>query len=146
MPLVHCPECKKEVSSQALSCPQCGHPFRLAARSGYEYRSKLTLAGLPLVHIATGVDAATGRKRVAKGIVAIGDMAVGVLAIGGVAIGGLAVGGLSLGVVACGGLAIGLLVAVGGAALGGYLAIGGFAVGYYVFDGRAFGALCIRNQ
>lgn len=32
MPLVSCPECGKEVSSQAASCPQCGHP--IAAESG----------------------------------------------------------------------------------------------------------------
>jgi len=28
MALISCPECKKEVSDQATSCPQCGHPLR----------------------------------------------------------------------------------------------------------------------
>ena len=27
MPLVQCPECQKEVSSEALSCPQCAFPY-----------------------------------------------------------------------------------------------------------------------
>lgn len=25
MPLINCPECKKEVSSEAEKCPHCGH-------------------------------------------------------------------------------------------------------------------------
>ena len=28
MPLVKCPECGKEVSDQALSCPHCGYPLK----------------------------------------------------------------------------------------------------------------------
>ena len=27
MALVHCPECQKEVSTEALACPQCAYPF-----------------------------------------------------------------------------------------------------------------------
>ncbi len=27
MPLITCPACQKEVSSQAPTCPQCGHPI-----------------------------------------------------------------------------------------------------------------------
>lgn len=30
MPLVSCPECKREVSSGAASCPGCGHQLRKA--------------------------------------------------------------------------------------------------------------------
>lgn len=29
MVLVSCPECEKQVSDQAASCPNCGHPIRL---------------------------------------------------------------------------------------------------------------------
>src|SRR5207253_7602976 len=43
---------------------------------GYEYRSKRTIFGVPLVHMASGIDPNTGRQRVARGIIAIGDRAV----------------------------------------------------------------------
>jgi hypothetical protein len=29
--LISCPECKKEVSNEALSCPHCGHPLKPTA-------------------------------------------------------------------------------------------------------------------
>jgi serine/threonine-protein kinase len=115
---------------------------------GYEYRSKRTLWGWPLVHVATGIDPKTKRKRVAKGIIAVGDVAIGGLAFGGLAVGGIAagggaVGGLAfgggaLGLVAIGGGAIGLLLALGGIAVGS-IAIGGGALGYYAFGGGAWG-------
>jgi predicted Ser/Thr protein kinase len=115
---------------------------------GAEYRSKATLFGLPLVHIATGYDPATGKQRVAKGIIAIGDLAVGVLAIGGGAFGGIALGGGAIGLLSFGGFSIGLLVALGGLAVGGLafgggaigvIAVGGGALGYYAFGGQAWG-------
>lgn len=36
MPLIACPACGKQISSQAPSCPHCGHPiaFRLIENSG----------------------------------------------------------------------------------------------------------------
>ena len=43
--------------------------------------------------MASGIDPNTGRYRVARGIIAIGDRAVGVVAIGGAAYGVLALGG-----------------------------------------------------
>ncbi|MCA9118831.1 MAG: protein kinase [Planctomycetales bacterium] len=120
----------------------------LRAMYGFDYRSKGELFGWPLVHIATGTDPQTGRKRVAKGIIAIGDVAVGGIAIGGAATGVFAVGGASLGVFSFGGAAVGLLMAIGGAAssLGfscgggafGAIAMGGIAVGYYAYGGVAF--------
>jgi hypothetical protein len=50
-----CRECRREVSEQAFACPQCGAPY--PAREswkgwGHEYKSRLTIAGLPLVHIS----------------------------------------------------------------------------------------------
>jgi tRNA A-37 threonylcarbamoyl transferase component Bud32 len=125
-----------------------GMPASVQRRFGYEYRSRASLFGLPLVHIATGIDPRTGRKRVAKGIIAYGDVAIGVLAIGGVAFGGIAIGGVAVGLVSLGGLAIGLLAAFGGFAFGGFtygggavglIAIGGAAVGYYAYGGGAWG-------
>jgi hypothetical protein len=136
MALVNCPECGKQISSKAFACPHCGHVRSTAL--GYEYRSQATLGGLPLVHVAMGLDPATGRKRIAKGIIAIGDVAVGVLALGGVAFGGIAVGGCAIGLLALGGGAIGLLLALGGGAIG-YIALGGGAIGYYALGGGAFG-------
>jgi serine/threonine protein kinase len=74
-------------------------PLHLQRALGHEYKSKTTIFGLPLVHTATGIDPATGKKRVAKGIIAIGDVAVGVVAFGGLAMGGLALGGVTFGVI-----------------------------------------------
>ncbi len=115
---------------------------------GVDYRSKATLFGLPLVHVASGLDPATGRQRVAKGIIAIGGMAKGVIAFGGMAIGGIAFGGGAVGVIAIGGgavglisfggLAIGLLAAMGGGAIG-FIAAGGGALGYLTFGGGTLG-------
>lgn len=96
--------------------------------SEYEYKSKRTLWGLPLVHIHTG--RGLGMPRVAKGIVAIGDVAVGVVSLGGIAVGGLSLGGLSLGA----------LVALGGGAIGG-IALGGFALGIVALGGLAIGVV-----
>jgi serine/threonine-protein kinase len=105
---------------------------------GYEYRSQRTLLGLPLVHIAYGYDPKTGKKRIARGIVAIGDISVGVVSLGGLAFGGLTLGGCSLGLLSLGGLAIGVLLAIGGCAIGG-IALGGGAVGLVAMGGGAFG-------
>ncbi len=115
---------------------------------GGEYRSETMIGGLPLLHIAWGMDMATGKKRVARGIIAIGDMAHGAFAFGGIARGGFAFGGVAMGVVAVGGvglglisfsgLAIALLFAYGGFAISG-IAVGGFALGYYANGGAAFG-------
>ncbi len=115
---------------------------------GAEFRSKATLFGLPLVHIATGIDSETGKRRVATGIIAVGGVARGFIAIGGLAmggvafgglaIGGLAIGGLGLGLFAFGGLAAALIMAFGGGALG-TVAIGGGAGGYWAAGGGAWG-------
>ena len=109
-------------------------------RVGYEYKSSATIGGWPLIHVAAGVDPVTLRPRIAKGIVAIGDVAVGVLAIGGLACGLFTVGGASIGLmVAVGGAALGLGVSVGGFAVGS-IAIGGAAVGFlHAVGGAAFG-------
>jgi hypothetical protein len=147
MALTKCSECGGEVSDRALMCPHCGAPRgRIGARMyGREWRSPVTVLGLPLVHIATGVDLYTGRKRIAKGIIAIGDVAIGVVAIGGAAIGGIAVGGFALGLLAAlGGAAIGCGVSVGGLAVG-YLAVGGMAFGIWAYGGGAIGIHAVQG-
>ncbi len=105
---------------------------------GVNYRSRATLLGLPLVHVATGVDPATNRPRVARGIIAIGGIAQGVIAFGGVAMGGFTFGGVSIGVVAFGGATVGI-AAVGGAALAMVMALGGLAVAPIAIGGGAIG-------
>ena len=111
---------------------------------GYEYKSSMTIGGWPLVHVSSGIDPITMRLRVAKGIVAIGNVAVGVLAIGGVACGLFTVGGASIGLLAAvGGVALGLGVSVGGVAVGS-VAIGGAALGFvYAIGGAAIGPAVI---
>jgi hypothetical protein len=113
-------------------------PPHLRRALGYEYRSRRAIGGWPLVHVATGWDPHTGRKRIARGVVAVGDVAVGLIAVGGVAVGGLAYGGFALGLCAVGGGAVAVLLALGGAAVGG-IAIGGGAIGYYALGGGALG-------
>lgn len=143
----HASELKRDVESISGIAP---FPLHLRGLYGYEYRSERQLFGLPLVHIAKGIDPATGRRRVAKGIIAIGDMAVGgLLAIGGTAIGPMALGGAAFGLYTVGGASVGLLGALGGAALGmgvsgggaalGTVAAGGGAVGVYAYGGGAAG-------
>jgi predicted Ser/Thr protein kinase len=143
------PDRRYQQASQVRTAVQniAGFPGQSQAsfyQQGVEYRSRATLFGLPIVHVATGSDPATGRARVARGIIAIGGIAQGVVAFGGIAMGGLTFGGLSVGVVAFGGCALGL-VSLGGLAIallasfGGLsiapIAIGGGAVGYLAFGG-----------
>ncbi|MEZ6110793.1 MAG: serine/threonine-protein kinase [Pirellulaceae bacterium] len=116
-----------------------GVPVRILAGHGREWRSEAEWFGVPLVHIATGIDPRTGRKRVARGVIAIGDVALGGVAMGGVACGGITLGGVSAGLISLGGLASGLLLAIGGAAIGGGLSIGGLAIGDVAIGGCAIG-------
>ncbi len=104
--------------------------------SPYEYKSKRTLFGLPLVHINMG-----GRYRTkrAKGIVAIGDVATGLVAVGGIAVGLISSGGIAIGALALGGVGIGAL-AIGGVAVGG-IAIGAVAIGASAFGAVALGLM-----
>jgi len=144
-------ELKTEVETIAGSPGSTAPSPTPAGRMGghsVDYRSKTTLFGLPLVHIADGVDPETGRVRVARGIIAIGSeahgviaiggMAIGAIALGGLAIGGLTIGGLGMGLWAFAGCAMGLIGAWGGVAVG-PISMGGAAIGYYAKGGWAAG-------
>jgi hypothetical protein len=110
----------------------------LSRKAYFEYRSEATFMGLPIVHIAQGFNPETGMKSVARGIIAIGDIAIGVFSMGGLSIGIFSLGGISLGLIATlGGVAIGG-AALGGVAIG-YFAIGGVAIGYLVSGGASIG-------
>lgn len=46
MPLIACPECKKEISDIAKDCPFCGHPLRQSQTN--KFLAFLVIAGLLL--------------------------------------------------------------------------------------------------
>ncbi|MBN2605609.1 MAG: hypothetical protein JXR62_07300 [Bacilli bacterium] len=98
----------------------------------YEYKSKKTLFGIPLVHINSG---GKFRNSVAKGIIAVGDISIGVVSIGGLSFGIVSMGGVGLGLLSIAGIAVGLL-SIGGISLG-LVSIGGIAIGML----KAIGAL-----
>jgi hypothetical protein len=114
---------------------------------GFEYKSRARLGTWPLVHIVLGMDPVTLRPRVARGVIAVGNVAVGVVAVAGLSIGLFTVGGLSIGALgAFGGLALGLGVSVGGLAVGS-VAVGGAAVGFqYAVGGGALGRAVIDGM
>jgi RNA polymerase sigma factor (sigma-70 family) len=103
----------------------------------WEYRSRATLFGLPLVHCRGGK--LPGQKmQPAIGWIAFGEIAYGILyASGAVAVGGVATGGAAIGIISFGGFGFGLL-AFGGIALGG-VAMGGAAIGMIASGGIALG-------
>jgi hypothetical protein len=75
-----CRECQHEISEQAISCPRCGAPFPAKEKWdgwGFEYKSKMTFMGLPLLHISFKYR--PNRIPVpAKGVIAIGQFACGI--------------------------------------------------------------------
>jgi len=107
-----------------------------------EFRSHATFWGLPFLHYTRGICPETGRRIIAKGIIAVGRLAMGVFAIGHASFGLIAIGQLGLGlflglgqastgVYAIGQVAIGLLFGLGQAATG-EIVIGQVAYGKYV--------------
>jgi len=99
----------------------------------FEYRSKLTLLGLPFIHVRFRGGLERGPV---KAWIAAGDSALGALfAFGGVAIAPISLGGVSVGLLTLGGFAVGL-GAFGGFALAPY-AVGGMAIGWKAAGGCA---------
>ncbi|MFT9077304.1 helix-turn-helix domain-containing protein [Ethanoligenens sp.] len=127
---------KGEADSGQAAFSQAPYMLGLPAYH-YEYKSKQTLFGIPLLHVNLG----WGRPYVAKGIVAVGGISIGVVSLGVLAIGGLSLGAFALGVLAFAGIAAGLL-ASGGAAVG-IVAFGGVAVGVLAFGGLAVGKCAV---
>ena len=133
MPLIQCRECQKEISSEARNCPHCGAPFPARKRwkgSGFEWKSKQTFYGYPLIHVAFGRDA-QNRIRVAKGIIAVGQFGIGLITFAQLGIGVLfGLGQFILGLTGVAQFAITGLFGIGQFATG-YIAIGQLALGYY---------------
>jgi RNA polymerase sigma factor (sigma-70 family) len=99
----------------------------------FEYLSKTTLLGLPLIHIRLRGGLERGPV---KAWIAAGDSAIGVIfAFGAVAIAPISFGGIAVGLLPLGGFAIGP-VALGGFSLAVW-SFGGFAVGWQAVGGCA---------
>lgn len=94
-------------------------------RPHYEYKSKKTVKGIPLVHVNFGL----GLYR-AKGIIAIGNIASGIFALG-----FLSAGIISIGLLAAGLIAFGNITA-------GFISIGALAVGCISFGAISIGIFC----
>lgn len=140
------PDAASQMPGEAEICRSC--PWREVRRTvdeairarpehwEYEYKSRRTLWGMPLVH----VHLARNRLNVrAHGVLAIGNRASGVVSVGLLSRGVLSVGLFSLGLVSAGVLNVGL-VALGNVAVGA-LALGNVAVGLVAFGNMAAGGL-----
>ena len=107
--------------------------------SFHEFKSHTTMFGIPLIHYTYGRSPETGRRVIAKGIIAVGRIACGFIAIGHASLGLLAIGQLALGIIfGLGQLSSGI-AALGQLAIGAYLSIGQFAAGYIAIGQFAFG-------
>jgi RNA polymerase sigma factor (sigma-70 family) len=112
---------------------ECGGEFPPAA---YEFRSRASLLGLPLVHVRIG-DRFDVLRGPVKAWIAIGSShAVGVIfASGGLAVAPISFGGVAIGLLPFGAIAMGL-IPIGALAVGGW-AYGGLAAGWQAFGGCA---------
>jgi hypothetical protein len=139
--LVACRECQHEVSRVARSCPQCGAPFPGRPNwqgTGYDWKSRVTIWGYPLVHVAFG-RTAQGKLRVAKGVIAIGQFGIGLITIAQFGIGFLfGFGQFLLALTALAQVAVTPGIGIGQLATG-YIAMGQFAIGYYALGQFAYG-------
>ncbi len=113
-------------------------------KAAWEYRSRLSFLGLPLVHIRLDDQfdllrgpvmgwIAIGGNYAVGGLFAFGGLAIAPVSLGGVAIGLFPLGGIAVGLGALGALSIGV-VAYGGVTLG-YWALGGFAIAWNIAEG-----------
>ena len=108
--------------------------------ASFEYRSRLRIGRLPLVHVVRGIDPTTGRRPPAVGVIAVGQIAIGIVAVGQVALGAISVGqaaiglGWGIGQAACGLLAAGQ-IAAGMLGAVGQIALGPRALGMVNFSG-----------
>lgn len=101
-----------------------------------EYKSRITVKGLPLIHVNYGF----GDYR-AKGVVAIGNISSGFLSIGILAKGIISVGIVSLGLLAIGILSLAAFAV--GCVAAGIISIAGIALGLMTLGGLAVGIVSI---
>ncbi len=100
----------------------------------YEFRSRASLFGMPLVHVRLG-DRFDVLRGPVKAWIAIGSShSVGVIfASGGIAVAPVAFGGIAIGILPFGAIALGIF-SIGAIAIGGW-AYGALAVGWQIFCG-----------
>ena len=81
MELTTCRECGHNVSKKAIACPGCGAPYPAKEKWdgwGYEYKSKATVLGMPLIHISFKFSP-NHAPVPAIGFIAIGQFGIGVI-------------------------------------------------------------------
>lgn len=137
-----------------------------ATRPFVEYKSSLTLFGLPLIHVVKrNGKHLTAKVPTAKGIIAMGNRAKGFIAMGNYTLGIIAIGNLSLGVITIsngglglfsfGNLVMGLLLVMGNLAFGtlslgnlaiGYGAVGNMSCGVYAMGHETMGTTCLNVE
>jgi len=111
----------------------------------YEYKSKRSLFGVPIVHINLG----KGFKK-AKGIIAVGNISYGIISVGLLSFGIFGIGLLSISLLSFAVISIGLLLAVGAISIGiisiGAIAIGVFSCGALAIGKYAVGAAAVASD
>ena len=78
----NCRACQKPVDKNAFACPGCGAPFPAKpdwSGWGIEYKSKMKILGIPLVHISFKYHPSTRLPIPARGIISIGHVGIGVI-------------------------------------------------------------------
>lgn len=132
----------EETESSRQSAPVVVNHYHYE-RWRYEYKSKRTLWGMPLVHINLCANGFCW----ARGVVAIGNIATGLISVGAISAGLFSFGALSAGLLASGAMALGA-VSIGAVAVGllawgavslGLVSIGGVAVGQFAVGGLTEG-------
>ena len=98
-------------------------------RKGFEWRTRASILGFPLICIAFGRDP-NGRLRIARGLLAIGQFAYGGIVIAQFGVGIVTLSQFAVGLLAFGQLALGILLGLGQVSTG-VMAIGQVVWGVY---------------
>ncbi|MCC6694812.1 MAG: zinc-ribbon domain-containing protein [Candidatus Hydrogenedentes bacterium] len=78
MGLVQCPDCSREVSDQAVSCPQCGYPFRaVPGEPEFHAHRKRVLIGCTILCAVVGLPAGIALEQPWVIILSLVGIAVG---------------------------------------------------------------------
>jgi hypothetical protein len=104
-----------------------------------EFKSHAIFFGIPLLHYTRGKCPETGKRVVAKGVVAVGRLAMGILAIGQASFGAIAIGQAGLGLLLGLGQGATGLYAIGQAAIGFMFGLGQIATGEIAIGQVAYG-------
>jgi CubicO group peptidase (beta-lactamase class C family) len=75
--MAKCKKCNHDVIKNASECPECGTSYPDKKYWGWEYKSKASIFGVPLLHISFKYRR-NGAPVVAKGIISIGQFGIGV--------------------------------------------------------------------